>query len=160
MRITMKVRDCIDMEKMGGRRWLTICRASKLSHSLPVHSLPPVFILLLSLSLSLRPPGVLVALSCCDSHLLGKRLIFSLGRESPACPLPLQTGICDAADCTGGLILGLYFMLLTCIHYPKKLWLQCPLLDPFIIYRYTNTYSYFGNVGMFGLEAPVTQVTS
>lgn len=34
-----------------------------------------------------------VASSRCDSHLLGKKLIFSLGRESPACPLPALTGI-------------------------------------------------------------------
>lgn len=57
MRMTMKVRDCI--EKMGGRKWLTICRASKLSHSLPVPSLPPVFILLLSLYLFAHPACLL-----------------------------------------------------------------------------------------------------
>lgn len=51
------------------KEWRTICCASKLS------------LFLLS-----------VAFSCCDSHLLGKKVIFSLGRDSPACPLPLRLG--------------------------------------------------------------------
>lgn len=85
-----------------------------------LHSLPFLPLLFYLSSLFTHPvclwPSPAVTRICWGK----KRLIFSLGRESPAGPLPYQTGICDVDHCSSGWILAFGPELFTCVLYSKK----------------------------------------
>ncbi len=73
---------------------------SSLSHYLPF---PLLFPLLFYLSSLFAHPASLWPSPAVTRICWEKKLIFSLGRESPACPLPSQTGIAGVVQCSRGM---------------------------------------------------------